>query len=327
MKYIIALLVALSLLTPVAANAQFHEQGRPATLDFDQSAALARRFTFILNHTTHDYPRLHTQADLDNWTQEIVPFYGYEGIDNPDDDANSFLGIQYPSKISFGYYQNGEEHIHVLGTTNCLDNEVVINARYANPDSPLYNRPDALLTLTHELAHVQGICFGQPPQLDAEVSAQLSALEVLAAMVDKGNTLAFIPLVNELRDMSMASAWAFAMKEGRLDDYNALKAEITSSAFDLASYNKSERYWEGDPDQLQHILTSYNVVPLEEIVRVMGMHTCYYEKPEYPARHVIKADKPCIQGVALPIDQGVLKVPLFVDDLQYVWFHLDALAK
>lgn len=265
-------------------------------------------------------PSITTQVQLDAWVTEIVPFFEYEQIDQE--------GMTiYPSSVSFENYINGTQHNHVLGQTNCLDSAITLNARFTNPISSWYGRVDAVGTLVHELAHAQGICFANDT-FDAEVSAQLVTLEILSALVNKGNRAALPALVNELRDMSIASAKYAARAEGREDEFAALMKRVAPDAFDQAIAAKSDRFWQADPERLSYILEAYNFTPMREVYQALATDQAisgvqlpindqcsYMNNPAYP-----------FPGYADGEQEADCEMkPLVVDDLAYVVANLDAL--
>lgn len=323
---ILVLLVVL--LVPTTAAAIELPPAPGTTLTFDEAAANARRFDAILATLPDEaFAVITTEDDLDAWTAEIVPFFGYEAITGPDEGG---YGYTYPTSAEFDYFtergSRGEHHI--LGMANCISGELWINGRFGNPVSAWYESRTVLAVLVHELAHIQGICWSPT----SEQSAQLVTLEVLAAMAVKGNEAAFAALMDELRDMSLAAAQALALRDDRMDDYQALAGELIDDAFGLASLDKAMRYWSADTSELERILRLYSYEPIQSVTTALHQGSCSFTNPtwntelkdiEYP---LFTLDVPCVRGVQLPINQSVFTVPLVIDDLAYVWEHAEALA-
>jgi hypothetical protein len=135
-----------------------------------------------------------TATNLAHWTREILPWFAAEGIVRVERAAE---------RVRYADF-TGSEAILVLGAADCRAGEVSISRRYVNPVSSAYRSVDMVLTLAHELAHVQQgpLCERAPTAL-VETSAQLMALEVMAAMALDGNSWAGLALLRELRDMAV----------------------------------------------------------------------------------------------------------------------------
>jgi hypothetical protein len=288
----------------------------PPQFGYDEAAAWAVEFDAAYDALPDDIKvGIKTRAELDDWAKEMLPFYDYEGIDPTG-------MIVFPSSLHFEAYSDGLHHNHVLGQTNCFSGEVTLNDRFANPVSSWYGRIDDIATLAHEFAHLQGICT--PDRLDEETSAQLVALEILAAMTDKGNERAFAALVNELSDMALTAAQAAATAENRQDDFQALLLKVEPSPWDQARFQKSIRYWASDPDTLQRILTSYNFVPMQELYRALKTDDAI-QGVQLP-RNVMRCYVDVASEYSSQSKEPCVKDPLVVDDLAYVIGHLDELV-
>lgn len=295
---------------------------------YEQLADWAQRFDDLYDAIPRAmYPKMTTDAEIQQWVQEIVPFFSYERVTDPKQETGEPFGARYPTSIEYTYYTTGRDHNHLLGTTNCLSGEITMNARMTNSTSPFFERDDTLVVLVHELAHAQGICWGDD-RLDSEVSAHLVTLEVMAAMLNRGNTFVLGPLVAELRDMSLAAAQYAATRDGKLDQYFAFEAELLDDEFERAFEDKARRFWESDPAQLTRILEAYNYGPLNEL-RIAFGQSCVYrdlywsKETQDIEADLVHTDAPCVNGVQLPINWSVFEQPLIVDDLYYFFEHAE----
>lgn len=194
------------------------------------------------------------------WAVEILPFFQSTGIEDT---------VTMPSNIQFELFLDPfriNMADQVLAYAQCnFDNLIVINARQANPLSAWYGMPNFVLTLAHELAHVQGACGGSSV-LD-ESSAQEMSLTVLAAMVDDGNSKVFLSLVDELRGMGIGSLRYLAMKDPALmprfqKDLN----KIFPNAFDRADFAQRVRFWTGHERERKDLLYKYSYLPFTHIM-------------------------------------------------------------
>ena len=335
MRRLLTTLLSLLLLLAVAAPAGATWADRLATprppyasLTYDGAAELARRFDAILATLPDDaFAVITTPADLEAWIAEVVPFFGYEGITGPDYDA---AGYRYPTRAVFASFDDrgSRGQNHILGMANCVSGELWLNGRFANPASSWYESRATLGVLVHELAHVQGICWGG----NSEQSAQMVTLEVLAAMSVKGNRAAFASLIDELQGMTLSAAYGLAIAEGRVADYQTLADALGDDAFAEAAVAKTTRYWAADPEELGRILRLYNVEPAQSLVSAIYQGDCAFRSPAWDseanevAYPLVEFEAPCVLGVQLPINQGVFAVPLGIDDSSHIWDHAEDLA-
>ncbi len=329
-KLFIALIVFMLFPTYVTAFPADYSDTRQETT-YDELDALARRLDAVYdNIPSHMFTEITNEADVYHWVQEVVPFFTYEEVTS---EEYEYYGMKYPRSISFVYDDTAEGHIHVLGRADCFSSDVEINARFLNEKSPLFGNDMLLSVIIHELAHIQGVCWGET-RLNAEVSAQLVTLEIMSAMVNRGNEQVFGPLVSELRYMALAAASARAEQEGRASDFDKLLLD-TGTFFDKAKSSKSDRYWEHDKERQNFILQSYNYVPIGEILFAKNHECAYYDidletiaSGEYsfenPIPYKIYNDpRPCIRGVVIPLNIGVFNKPLYIDDLSFILEHLE----
>ena len=325
MKALCIALVAF-IIIPSASSAFPHpklpKEGTLTIEEAEQYAILFSRWFDQLDK--EDFPVIDDVNDITQWTEEIVPFFSYEEVTDTEKDGGYF-GYKYPPSATFEYYNDDVRHLHVLGTTDCMSDAVVLNARFSNEHSAIYAMPEELLVLIHELAHAQGVCFDSGTRLNSEVSAQLIALEVAAAMVNKGNKEAFGPLVAELKHMALSSVWSISIRQNNEDEFWSFLPTVEKDPFELAQWHKSQRHWKSDPDKLNEILHDYSEVPLYEISHAFEKDCMYFDigidkqanlvyTPVYPV-------EPCINGVLLPVNWDVFHKPLYVDDLAYVFEH------
>lgn len=259
-----------------------HETSEDITLE--QSLAFAKRFDRLKDRLSPEWEvNIQTQEQMNNWIQEIVPFFEYEGITDPKQDVGEMGGLVYPEIAEFDYYEDGLRHNHVLGTTQIFGDEMDLNARYSNPVSPFYERGDSLSTLIHELAHIQGI-KSDGTRVNSESSAQLATLEIMSAMFLRGNEKVLDNLLDDLRYMFYASAKYIGIRDGREQEVLDARDDIFPNEYDQAQMDKSDRFWKDDPDRLYEILHDYNYTPVTEVFKSL------------------ESGKDAIDGVYLPIN-------------------------
>jgi hypothetical protein len=296
------------------------------TSEFDTYAGMAIELDRLYETIDDEYKvGITNQYEMETWMREIVPYFEYEGM--------VIEGLaKYPDVIEFEYYQDGQSHNHVLGRTHCINNEMSLNARYANPYSSLYDDVGSLSTLIHELAHIQGICYRQdhPDKINSESSANLVTFEILAAMANKGNKYALTTLVDDLRGLSLSSAWYVARAEGLEEQYDKLLATVNDDPFEMAKSEKSQRRWESDPERLTEILHDYSYVPLVTILdgfnegEIPGVHLPVNWSCDYITSFYV--------GSYYGVDENgnekteCVSEPLIIDDLAYVIAHMDELV-
>lgn len=182
------------------------------------------------------------------WPYEVFPYFNYENLTNQ----------AIPPRVVFEVQGDGARHVHLAGYTYC-ENEVYLNARYINPVSVWYEDADALVTLVHEMIHTLGQDFCNPWDSEkTESSTQIATLEVLAAMANHGNEVAYYALLDELRSIAMNTALYEAMQENDLAGYREFRSLVFQEE-GLARFDKSQRYWANDQATLNEILKKYSV--------------------------------------------------------------------
>ena len=303
-------------------------------LTFETACDQAKRFHgLVLNIPDEFQARIHTLTDVRNWVEEIVVYFEYEGIDR-DADVGDMGSLVYPSVV-FENYRDGLYTNHVLGTTKMLSGDVALSARFANPISPWYYDDASVLTLIHELAHAQGVMF-PGVNFDEESSAQMIALEVAAAMVNKGNKLVLYSFLGELTALFSSAARWLAMQEGRDEDWYDFRANVFTDPFAAAALDKSDRFWASDPKHLAYILETYNFLPAQAIweaihgtkeiegVRLPINWVLDSARAARDAGMVIYTGPPTTPTASpVPIPDGL---PLVVDDLAYLFDHVEAMV-
>lgn len=307
-----------SLLGAILALALFLPHNNDA--QYDDFVDMATRIDAILDESDRDVEGVHGPKSMNNWIQETVPFFVYEGM--------SYYMV-YPDIAKFTYYDVAQRHVHLLGTANCFADDLDLNARFTNPVSPMYNDPSSISTLVHELAHVQGICFSTQ-RLNHESSAQLATMEVLAAMANRGNADALYVLLDELRYMFVTGARIAAEEEGRGDEYRDLVEGVYGDdPLMIARIDKSLRYWQDtDLERFYEIVRLYNYEPAREILShwqrgqpIRGISLpiniyCSYGYASYPYGNA---------PTAFEIEQCYQ--PLKIDDLSYILHNLEYLGE
>lgn len=318
--FLLALLVSLNTFIGVVGS------DIVPSYSYDDFAQMTQMFDNYYDELPQDaFPIITNQKDVDQWVQEIIPYFSYEGVTDLSKDEGEYGGFRAPTSVSFQYYSNALENQHVLGTTNCFTDDVTLNARFINPKSPFYSRQDILSTLVHELTHAQGVCFDET-SLGSEVSAQIITVEILSAMVNRGTKEALGPLIEELRYMSLTSAKYLAMRDGRENDFQHLLS-VVADPYERATYAKSDRFWAKDRVQEYDILWNYNYVPMTMLMSGISQD-CYYREmvpPDFEYAY-LQMPAPCVANVELPSNQHAWERPLVIDDFQYVYNHLAELV-
>lgn len=274
------------------------------TLTYDQAAAVFQKLDAAWDATpaTDKRPLITDRASAQRWAAIILPYFVTEGIVDPEK-------LVAPTSIQFHYYTDPDYAFHVLGTTGLCSTDVDLNARMVTPGDPWASEDIQLVVLTHELAHVQGVCYGGTAVND-EQSAQLISWEIDAAMANGGCGQCRANLLADLRGRQLGVVEATAKAEGRETDLARLEAATLSPA-EQAQRARSDRQWAlGDQDELAAILHDYYTVP-------MAAWVC-----------ALAAGQDHIDGVQLPVNvlqeylpPGVAK-PLLIDDLAYFWENL-----
>lgn len=283
-----SLLVALSLAPPAAAI----EFGDPVQVAIETDRVIDQISVAPMD------------LSLRPWTDEILPWFLEEGI---------VKVVRPPARVD--YVKFGARWAnHVLGSADCARGFVSINHRYANPVSSWYRSVDLVLTLTHELAHVQqkNVCERAPDD-NVEASAQLMSFEVDAALALSGNTWAAVALLRELRRIAVGMVRYDALRElpGAQTRLDALRARIYSTA-EGAEVAQRDRYWAAyGHDELAN-LWRYVVLPYRKLAAALGGDLV-------------------VTGLATPInpfrqwERTPTNGTLLVDDLGYFLDHMSAL--
>ena len=283
------------------------------TLSFDEAAELTLYFDGLYDKLGESPYPAPTERHLAELAYEILPIFQYEGFALP----------QFPADLGLYPYQDGGNHIHIAGQSDCAG--FVLNYRFGNPYSSWYNEGHWVAVAIHEMVHVQqGPLCSTVDSLYIEMSAEVITLETLAALVNYGNRDMTYALVRELRGMAASAAYGLALNDGDLDKYIALRNRILKAptgmpdSYKNAGFDKSRRHWETDPERLSFILEAYSIYPLEQIVQsilyIDGQMTGLIMPPgfviEYPNSPDVYVPGP----------------PLILDDLMYFLEHADEIV-
>lgn len=279
-------------------DATFHiEFDDKKGLSFDEAADLALYLDSLADKLPP--PNLDvSKQGMFNLMVEIVPTFQKEGATDQ---------AVFPANFGVFMAQDGMEHDHILGRSNCVDT-AIINYRFFNPVSALYKDVKLVSTNIHELEHVnQGpeVCATKPTAL-VENTAQIVTWEIEAAQVTKGNVQFIYPLLDELRDVSANAAYAIALREGKPEKFNQLNEKLYKNPLEKARLEKSQRTWKTNPEKLKYILEEYSENPLNLVV------------------NAIRSNHNMINGLALP--EAQVKFGVFVYPPQERTFVVDDLA-
>jgi hypothetical protein len=224
-----------------------------AAADFGDPARVALETDRIIDQMS----AAQAETSLARWTREILPWFAEQGIVTHE---------RAPVRVRYVDF-SGPLATLLLGTADCTGAVVSISGRYANPVSSMYRSVDIVLTLTHELAHIQqnALCERAPTGV-VETSAQLMAFEVDAAMALDGNTSAGLALLREVRDIAVGMLQFDAERQvpgaqGRLE---TVCAAIYTSA-ERARAAQRTRYWERTPVSRKESLLQYAVGPYRKL--------------------------------------------------------------
>ncbi len=241
--------------------------------DLSAVLALAKKLDNALDEVSPEtFPTFASNDDLMGWKQEITPYFAMEGIT---DGSRPDSGLVYP-EVAFSSFADPQGFFHFLATTNFLPpHTITLSDRILNPASAWFQRKDTVLVLIHELCHAQGILIGYDDwsqwdlSYDIEVSASLCALEVAAAMVASGNQAVRGPLLFQLRGMAIGAAEAIAIRENRLDDYQAAIERMLTPT-EQSSRDKNRRMWTDGPVDYEAFLHSYCAAPIEMLIEALN---------------------------------------------------------
>ena len=265
-------------------------------LTFEDACAIAKR----IDRCTDQLPDVKVPIDdkeLIKWVIEMIPNFEAEGaVDIP----------RYPENVAFVIYKTADRHIHTAGQSDC-SKFAVLNARYVNSVTSDYGKDEYLFTLLHELAHVQQGNSCNEDRTLVEATAQIVALEVGASLINQGNRTLLRPVLQELKNIFIGTAYSVALRDGRMEEFKRYRKTITSSAFREAAFEHSIREWESEQWRLEQILERYEEMPANKIVSA------------------ITKDHNIIRDLALS-PMGGAKRPFIIDDLNYLITYMEDLT-
>lgn len=191
---------------------------------------------------------------------DILPFFAIEGVSDASHYPAVILVVPLVAQTSFV----------IAGQAGSTDNGpmVRINNRFLNDKAQL------LATLTHELIHIQGGYFLNPPEgitgLDRsyfiESRTTTATLEVLAAMCRYGNPVSCQAFWGDLEILARRSLQAKAGRAGLMGLYEWWASTFLRDDIQDMRADKMDRFWaESRGEQLQ-IIERYGEVPWQEQV-------------------------------------------------------------
>lgn len=183
----------------------------------------------------------------------IVPILVYEGI--------GYEGGNYPIVLYFGPGV-GERSLHIAGYARLWAGELYVNERYVI-DSRWNDEREVLAVLTHELVHFQAGVFVTGDPEDFEARTQAASVEALGALCAYGEKVACSSFWLQLEDFARASLRLELRKTFKDGEkiYQKMADLLWRDAAEERSARKSSRHWNGDPSQLDYILTAYSLNP------------------------------------------------------------------
>ena len=191
---------------------------------------------------------------------EILPFFALERVSDASHYPAVVLVVPLVAEPSFVIAgQAGETSAGSM---------VRINDRFLN------DRAQLLATLTHELIHIQGGYFLEPPEgiedLDRsyfiESRTSTATLEVLAAMCRYGNPVSCQAFWGDLEILARRSLQARAGRAGLLGLYERWASIfLRDDAGDMKA-EKMDRFWAGARAEQLQIIERYGELPWQEQV-------------------------------------------------------------
>lgn len=323
----------------------------PNVLTMESALAMCDKFTKLYDEVPENLRiGITSQQELQEWVEEIVPYFAYDQIDDPNSKPGEMGGLQYPISVTFQEFDDpsGYDQNHSLGSTNSIDHSITLNARLINPVSSWYGASVSISKLAHELVHAQGVNnFNKGNnRLDEEVSAQIISLEVMATMVETGtrmkggNKRVVASILGELSTMSIDAAYYLALQEKRMDEYTRKRNKIFSP-FIQARLDKSQRYRDQDDTQKgMKIIELYSYIPLLEIIkafgsgdRIDGIELPVNWQADYNNAHrgevyggsYSRSEKAF--DISLPEPTPLPTRPLIIDDLHYFFYNAENIVK
>lgn len=198
---------------------------------------------------------------LEQVIESVAPYYHREAAINP---VRPRMGAFIPFA--------GSTSFELLGAASCAEDVFILNYQYINPFAHLFRRDDLLAVITHEIGHVQGVCYatGVNPS-DVEAATQILTWEILAAMSADGNKYAIKPFVGELRDAALSWVRAVLRQQGHDDWYRWFVLRfIYTTAEEQSRAQRGWRYWDRIGDRLDDIIISYGMRPWYYMHNALG---------------------------------------------------------
>ena len=259
-------------------------------LTMEGALAVAQKLDKYSDQLEDIAPRLAmTQPAVLQLEVEVVPYFNYEGITGPictrvysGGALYCSCGVEKYPPVDIMKFR-GRDNFHVLGRSFCTmpANYVFFNIRFANPFSPWYESTMVISTLVHELLHANGICYVYDPLL--EPTTETATLEVLAAMGISGNDYTFLPFVHKVQDFAIDYAWAKAMSEDRMPEFERAIERMFDTEFSRANWARTKATWQGREGELKRILNLYGKVPYILTVEALQNPSGYTRPVPIPA--------------------------------------------
>ena len=212
------------------------------------------------NELLQTWDTLSNSKAIVHMAYDILPFFAVEGVSDASHYPSVILVVPLVAEPSFVIAgQAGETPDGPM---------VRLNERFLN------DRAGLLATLTHELIHIQGGYFLDPPEgigglersYFIESRTSTATLEVLAAMCRYGDPVACQAFWGDLESMARRSLQAKAGRVGLLGLYEWWSSTfLRDDAGDLRA-EKMDRFWSARRVEQQQIVERYGELPWEEQV-------------------------------------------------------------
>ncbi len=293
-------------------------------IGFAEATALTLRFDNLLKQLPDGYkpfrlPEFFTEEDVQleiaRWMATIAGNYPYNRV---------MSGYAPEVEVEVATLYNGLYHNHVRGYTRC-DKNFALNQRHFNPHDSWFQDIGIVATMAHEYVHViQGkkICHGADVK-DVEKTAQVVSVEVMASTINAGVRELLYPLLDELRDYSLGTAYLRAREAKTMPAFLRLKDYLSSGgSWSASAFRRSRRHWSTDETRLTEILTNYSEAPLLTMTKAFRSEFPNFAEDlalplEYPSYRYFETQEP---GDPFPL-RGLL-----LDDLADVLMHVEDLV-
>lgn len=272
-------------------------------VDMDELMDMGRRLDRLTDRIAQSgwRPEVSEQS-LEGWVREMVPMYMAEGAAEK---------VIYPETVEFVDFDEADLHTRVLARHYCVERRIVVNGRMRNEWSSWFESQRYTATIAHELAHLQqkeNSCKLLDVRL-IETTAEIVAMEVLAALANDGNREAGFALIHEMAVMVLGAGLYQSIVEGRREEYDEFR-ESLGGELERAVYERYVRTREDDFLEFMLMLEGYRLGPYLAITEA------------------IREDEERIYGLALDLNEvWVYDYTRGLTERRVRYFKIDDLAQ